>query len=243
MLAAIIQARVGSTRLPRKVFADIQGKPLIWHVVERLKRSKYLDKIIIATTTSTSDSEIVNWAKNNGIDCFRGSEKNVLERYFRTAEHFTVDTIVRITADDPFKDYQVMDKVIEKYKSMGVDLACNNYPPTYPEGLDIEVFSMNALQQAYLKVTSDYHREHVTQYFYEMNNSISIFNLSHKRNLSYLRWTIDENKDLEMARLVYQKLYKNGKIFLMNDIVDLIHKHPEIAAVNHQVVRSHMYKG
>jgi spore coat polysaccharide biosynthesis protein SpsF len=242
MIGAIIQARVGSTRLPNKVFAEIEGKPLLWHVVNRLKKSKYLDSIIIATSTNAKDEIIENWARENNILCFRGSEDNVLKRYYDTAKKCSVDVIVRITADDPFKDYEVMDQVIKKFLSENVDFACNNNPPTFPEGLDIEVFSMNAITKAYNNAKSTYEKEHVTQYFYKNPDGFNITTVLHTEDLSYLRWTIDEDKDLEMARKVYEKLFTEKQVFLMDDILELINKHTEIPRINDTVIRSTMYK-
>lgn len=242
MISAIIQARVGSTRLPNKVFAEIEGKPLLWHVVNRLRKSKYLDSIIIATTTNFKDEIIEDWARENGIQCFRGSENNVLKRYYDAAKKYDANVIVRITADDPFKDYRVMDQVIEKYLSENADFACNNNPPTFPEGLDIEVFSIEAITKAYNNAESSFEKEHVTQYFYKNPVDFKISVVSNTDDLSYLRWTIDEEKDLEMARRVYEKLFAEKQIFLMKDILELIKKHPEIPHINDTVNRSTMYK-
>jgi spore coat polysaccharide biosynthesis protein SpsF len=242
MISAIIQARVGSTRLPNKVFAEIEGKPLLWHVVNRLKKSKYLDSIIIATSTNAKDEKIENWARANNILCHRGSEDNVLKRYYDTAKKYNIDVIVRITADDPFKDYQVMDQVIKKFLSEEADFACNNKPPTFPEGLDIEVFSKNAITKAYNNAKSAFEKEHVTQYFYKNPDDFNIISVLHTDDLSYLRWTIDEDKDLEMVRKVYKKLFTGKHIFLMKDILELLEKHTEIPHINDTVNRSTMYK-
>lgn len=242
MISAIIQARVGSTRLPNKVFAEIEGKPLLWHVVNRLKKSKYLDSIIIATTLNVKDDKIEKWAEVNDVKCYRGSEENVLKRYYDAAKYFNSKTIVRITADDPFKDYQIMDEVIELFNKEKADLACNNYPPTFPEGIDIEVFGFEAIKKAIINSNTDIEKEHVTQHFYKNTNIFKISVLSYKSNLSHLRWTIDEDIDLEMARRVYRELYQNNKDFLMGDILSLIDSSPEISLINDKVARSIMYK-
>jgi spore coat polysaccharide biosynthesis protein SpsF len=242
MINAIIQARVGSTRLPSKVFAEIEGKPFLWHVVNRLKQSKYLDSIIIATTINKNDDIIASWSEENDVKCYRGSENNVLERYYEAAKHYSSETIIRITADDPFKDYQIMDAVIEKFQTEGVDFACNNNPPSYPEGIDIEVFSFEAIEKAYLNAKSTFEKEHVTQYFYKNPETFKISNLKNKENLSSLRWTVDEEKDLVMTRKVYSELFPIKEVFLMNDILELINEKPEIAAINDEVNRSVMYK-
>lgn len=242
MICAIIQARVNSTRLPNKVFANIDGKPLLWHVVNRLKKSNYLNKIIIATTTDKSDDKIENWSSNNQILCFRGSENNVLKRYYDTAKTFNSSIIVRITADDPFKDYQIIDEVIQKFLFDGADFACNNYPPTFPEGLDVEVFSFSALKKAFNNAKTDFEKEHVTQYFYKNSDDFILSKLYYKKNLSKLRWTIDTKEDLEMVRKVYGKFKNNKKVYLIDDILRIIDENPEILLINKKIKQSSMYK-
>lgn len=241
MIAAIIQARTGSTRLPNKVLKEICGKPLIWHITNRLKYSKKIDKIILATTQRISDNVLEKWAIENEIFYFRGSENDVLDRYYQAARFFRVDTIVRITADDPFKDSSIIDQVIDLYEYNKLDFAYNNNPPSFPEGLDIEVFSFDALEKAANNSVDPFEREHVTQYLYK--NS-SIFNQACLKNpidLSYLRWTIDTQKDWDMAEIIYNKLYKINNNFSMLDILDLINKEPYIATINSTVKRSAMY--
>jgi spore coat polysaccharide biosynthesis protein SpsF len=242
MISAIIQVRVSSTRLPNKVFADINGKPLLWYVVDRLKKSIYLDNIIIATTDNIADDLIQDWASENKISCFRGSESNVLKRYYDAAKNNNSTTIVRITADDPFKDYKIMDEVINKFLSKKADFGCNNFPPSYPEGLDIEVFSFSALETAYKNSVSDFEKEHVTQYFYKNRNDFKIVSIKNDTDLSNLRWTIDTKEDLEMTREVYNKFTNNKFIYLMKDILKILNENPEILEINKKVKRSIMYK-
>lgn len=242
MISAIIQARVSSTRLPNKVFAHIEGKPLLWHVVNRLKKSVYLNNIIIATSENIADDLIEDWAFKNKISCFRGSESNVLKRYYDAAKTYNSTTIVRITADDPFKDYEIMDEVINEFLSKKADFACNNFPPSYPEGLDIEVFSFYALEIAYKNSVTDFEKEHVTQYFYKNRNDFNIVSIKNKINLSNLRWTIDTIEDLEMTRKVYNKFNDNKFIYLMKDILKILNENPEILEINNKVKRSIMYK-
>lgn len=242
MINAIIQARMGSTRLPHKVMAEIMGKPLLWHVVDRLRDSKYLDLITVATSIAQYDDTIEIWARNNSIKCFRGSEENVLKRYFDAAVSTGSKIIVRITADDPFKDYNIMDSVIEKLIEEKADFACNNYPPSFPEGMDIEVFTMDALQAAFEHSNTSVEQEHVTQYFY---NNISQFKtafLTNQDNISFLRWTVDTEKDLAMTREVYRNLYKPHRKFMIDDILELIKRRPEIADINRNEKRSILYE-
>jgi spore coat polysaccharide biosynthesis protein SpsF len=241
LIAAIVQARIGSTRLPAKVFSDIKGFPLIWHVVDRLKRSKYLDEIIIATTKYTKDNRIEKWSKENDVLCFRGSEKNVLDRYYHAAKKFKADIIVRITADDPCKDYKIIDKVIELLLRTDSDYASNNRPPTYPEGMDVEVFKSTALHRTQLEASSTYDKEHVTPYMSE-ENGFTVSSQVNRENLSFHRWTIDEESDLIMMREIYEHLFVEGEIFTMDNILDLLNKHPDITLLNSQVGRSQLYR-
>lgn len=241
MIAAIVQARTGSTRLTNKVFKDLCGKPLIWHIINRLKYSKKIDKIILATTQNENDNVLEEWAIENNIPCFRGSENDVLDRYYHSAQKFNVDTIVRITADDPFKDPQIIDDVISLFVGEKLDFAYNNNPPTFPEGLDTEVFSFDALEKAFNNSTDPFEREHVTQYFYRNPSIFSQACLKNSIDLSYLRWTIDTQQDWDMAEVVYNKLYPTNENFGMSDILELINKEPYIAAINSTVKRSAMY--
>lgn len=242
MICGIIQARVGSSRLPDKIFADIVGHPLIWHIINRLRKSEYLDEIILATTLNPVDDKLESWCVENNIKCYRGDEENVLKRFYDAASLFKADIIVRITADDPFKDYLIMDAVIELFLNEDVDFACNNMPPTFPEGLDIEVFSYESIGIAFKNAKTDFEKEHVTQYFYKNPELFKIAVLKNNINLSHLRWTIDEEQDLKMAKIVYEKLSKKNKIFLMEDILELILNHPEIPLINKEINRSSMYK-
>jgi len=241
MIAAIVQARTGSTRLTNKVFKNLCGKPLIWHIINRLKYSRKIDKIILATTQNVNDNILEKWALENEVHCFRGNEDDVLDRYFQAAKYFSVDTIVRITADDPFKDSQIIDEVINLYEENNLDFAYNNSPPTFPEGLDTEVFSFNALEKASHNSIDLFEREHVTQYFYRNPLTFNQACLKNPTDLSYLRWTIDTQLDWDMAEIVYNKLYQSIENFSMSNILELINKEPYIAEINSAVKRSAMY--
>lgn len=241
MVVAIIQARLGSTRYPRKIFADLEGKPLIWHIVNRLKFSKKIDNVVLATTDTKIDDELVTWAEKEGINVFRGSENNVLERFYFTARSYSAKIIVRITADDPFKDPIIIDEVITKLLDENLDFAYNNNPATFPEGLDTEVFTFEALEKAFLTSEDDFEKEHVTQYFYRNRSKFIQSNYAYLKDISYLRWTIDTELDYQMAKKVYNLLYNEKNIFLMDDILKLLNVHPEISKINSTVKRSSMY--
>lgn len=241
--AAIIQARCGSTRFPNKVFAEICGHPLIWHVVNRLKFAKNISTIVLATTVNPLDDKLEMWATENGVKCFRGSENDVLNRYYEAAQTVSEEVIVRITADDPFKEPHIIDATIQKLNDENLDFVCNNNPPTFPEGLDCEVFTKAGLAVEEMKSTSDFEREHVTQYFYHNPTSFKMANISNSENLSYLRWTIDTETDFDMVKRIYKTLYKTDQeIFHMEEILAFLKKNPDIAKMNSNVHRSAMYQ-
>jgi spore coat polysaccharide biosynthesis protein SpsF len=241
-VVGIVQARVGSTRLPNKIFYELSGKPLIWHVIDRLKISTRLSDIVIATTDNSLDDRLELWADSNEVKLFRGSESIVLKRYYDAAVYYGADIIVRITADDPFKDAVVMDSVIDMVTNSSIDFGFNNKPVSFPEGLDIEVFTFKALEKAKLNSIDAFEQEHVTQYFHRNPSQFSMKNLSYKENLSHYRWTIDTIDDYFMSVRVYDELYKSGEIFLFPQILTLVQKKPEISLINVNVKRSLMYK-
>lgn len=240
---AIIQARCGSTRFPNKVFADIDGKPLLWHVVNRLKYTSRIDDIIVTTTTNSEDDKIVEWCRQEQVKYFRGSENDVLNRYYNTSLAFPSDVIVRITADDPFKEPNIIDMVINKLIEENYDLVTNNYPPSFPEGLDCEAFTFNVLDTMEKSTNDTFEREHVTQFVYRNPDIFKIGNVASGRQLSTYRWTIDTQKDYDMVKAIYKRRQKGRKdILLMNEILDIIEKNPEIADINSNVNRSEMYR-
>ncbi|MDR2384297.1 MAG: glycosyltransferase family protein [Tannerella sp.] len=245
MRVAIIQARCGSTRFPEKIFADICGLPLIWHVIDRLSYCTKIDKKMIATTINKSDNSLEKWAKEQCVPVFRGSENDVLNRYYRAAKSLDLkdeDIIIRITADDPFKEPALIDKVIETVEKREADFAYNNNPPTFPEGLDCEVFTMQSLETADKNATDSYEREHVTQYMYRHPEIFKGKNISQSDDLSYIRLTLDTAEDYKMTSEIYQHLFKENHLFTLIDVLRLFEKYPEIREINSAVKRSDMYK-
>ncbi|WP_418637366.1 cytidylyltransferase domain-containing protein [Winogradskyella sp.] len=241
-VVAIIQARLGSTRLPKKIFFDLSGKELLFHVVDRLRPSKYINEIVIATTNSFEDNQVENWAKINGVNCFRGSEENVLERYFYASKKFEADIVVRVTADDPFKDYRIIDEAIHILITNDYDFVCNNNPVSFPEGLDVEVLSMKALTKSFLESKFDFEKEHVTQYIHRNRDKFNIFNIKNDKNLSNLRWTIDTKEDYLFAKEVYENLFKQERFFFPEDIYKLLEEKPHLVEINGAVKKSDLYK-
>jgi spore coat polysaccharide biosynthesis protein SpsF len=242
IVAAIIQARTGSTRLPNKVFHLLNKKPMIWHVCNRLKQSKFINKIVIATTDNREDDILETWAAENNIACIRGSENNVLSRYFKAATDVHADIIVRITADDPFKDSAIIDKVINMLINEELDFACNNFPPSFPEGLDAEVFTYLALKDGFENSIDDFEKEHVTQYFYRNPVKFKIKNFSYKEDFSNLRLTVDTENDFKLAEEIYNRLYTINNFFGFDEILSLTKSNPDLFNININEDRSAMYK-
>lgn len=223
-ITAIIQARTGSTRFNNKVLKKLYNKTLLEHIIERVENSKLVNSIVVATTTNKEDDKIENLLKNTRIKVFRGSENNVLKRFYLTAKKENSDIIVRITADDPFKDPEIIDKAINILVANKYDYVSNTLKPTYPEGLDIEVFTFIALERAYLNAKLDSEKEHVTPYIWNNKNLFHVKNFENDKDLSNLRWTIDYESDFIFAKQIYEELYTKKRIFLMDDILCAIEK-------------------
>ena len=235
--AAIIQARMGSTRLPGKVMKDLKGKPVLWHVIERVKQAKNIDQIIIATTTAKRDKIIFKKAKEWGIKAYQGSEEDVLARYYEVANKYEIDTVVRITSDCPLIDPYVIDEIVEYYNKNNYTLVTNAGSDlnnrTYPRGLDTEVFSFEVLEKAYKNVEKKYQREHVTPYIYENYNDI--FYYKNNKDLSNYRLTLDTKEDFELIKILYDKLYQGEHDFYLNEIIEVLNKNKELLKINQKI--------
>lgn len=239
-IVAIIQARVGSTRLPGKVLKDICGKPMIWHVIERVKKAKLVEKVIVATTVKEEDDEIVKIAEQCGVKSFRGSEDDVLDRYYQAAKELGADVIVRVTADCPLIDPLIIDKTIEFFLKGNFSYVSNALKPTFPDGLDVEVFSFEALHKAWEKATKLSEREHVTPYIWKHPEDFKIGNFESGLDFSHLRWTVDKEEDLQFVREVYKRIGK--EFFHMEDILELLRKHRELTDINRGIRRNEGYE-
>ena len=239
---AIIQARMGSSRLPGKVMKDLCGKSVLQHVIERVQQAKYIDEIVIATTVHEQDDVIAEEAVKCGVQFYRGSENDVLERYYLAAKENKADAVVRITSDCPLIDPVVVDEVIHYYQennqcdivtNAGNDLSQR----TYPRGLDVEVFSYQALENAYDKAEEPYQREHVTPFIYE--NSPHVCFYKNHFDLSGYRWTLDTDEDFELISQVYEHLYKGNHDFYLLDVINLLSKYPELVEINKHIEQKH----
>jgi spore coat polysaccharide biosynthesis protein SpsF len=241
-IAAIVQARMGSTRLPGKTLVDICGRPLLEHIIERVKQSRYVNVIVVATTTNLEDDQIVQDCERLGVRTFRGNDLDVLDRFYQCAVRFDAEAIVRITADDPFKDPKIIDCAINTLSAGSYDYVSNTIRPTYPDGLDVEVFTSMALSKAWREAQKPSEREHVTPYIWKNPQIFRLKNLENDHDLSHLRWTLDTAEDLAFAREVYKRLYVPGQLFLMADILELLRCEPDLALLNSFLERNAGYK-
>jgi len=241
-ILGIIQARMGSTRLPGKMMKIIEGKPLIWHVVNRVKEANTINQIVIATTEKKDDEILLKKAEEYGIEGFVGSENDVLDRFFKSAKKYNGDIIVRLTGDCPLLDPRVIDKVIKIYLDNEYDYVSNVLKPTYPDGLDVEVFSFNTLVKVWkeAELTSD--REHVTTYIRNTcPDKFKTKNVENDKDLSNLRWTVDQEEDLKFVRKIYSNLSDKKFPFYMEDVLRLLNKNPELKEINTGIQRDEGY--
>jgi glutamate-1-semialdehyde aminotransferase/spore coat polysaccharide biosynthesis protein SpsF (cytidylyltransferase family) len=225
-VVAIIQARMGSSRFPGKSLADLCGRPMLWRVFERARRAEGVDNVVIATTDRPADNELAQFCSANNIPCFRGSEEDVLDRFYRTAQKFQADTVVRITADCPLIDPKMIGKVLARYLQGNWDYVSNALRYTYPDGLDVEAFSFAALQQAWREAKRPSDREHVTPYLRVGN--FRVCNVENERPFAPgipRRWTVDYPSDLDFVRLVYECVGEEGDF---EAVLNLLERDPEL---------------
>jgi spore coat polysaccharide biosynthesis protein SpsF len=233
----MIQTRIGSSRLPNKVLELIENQAMISHVINRVKKIKNIDQIILITTTQSEDKQLLNIAKEHDIQYFQGSVDDVLDRHFQCAVIFNADPIIRITSDCPLIDPEVSSKILEYYLQNNYDYVSNTITPTYPDGLDTEIFSFKALSKAHIESNLPSEREHVTTYFTKNPKKFRIKNFPNTVDLSKFRWTVDRTQDLDFVRRIYNYMAPKT-IFSMNDVLDIIKKYHELSKINDQIMRN-----
>jgi spore coat polysaccharide biosynthesis protein SpsF len=246
MIAAIIQARMGSTRLPGKVLMHLAGKPVLWHIVARLQHAARLDQICVATSVENEDDCIEEACRNWNVPVFRGSRDDVLSRYYECAKHTGMhagknDYIVRITADCPFVDPSIVDILIENAVNGHYDYMSNTDPPTFPDGLDVEVFRFDVLKTAFKEARLASEREHVTPYI-RKNKNVSKYNVTHSPDLSTVRLTLDTSEDYHVIAMIYDALYREGDRITLEDVLKLLDSRIDIPAINAQYNRNEGYE-
>lgn len=234
---ATIEARMRSSRLPGKVLLPVAGKPLLEHLVERLRRVPSLDEIVMATTIGGTDAPLVRLSSQLGIGCFRGSEQDVLGRVADAARTFQADVIVEITSDCPLIDPGIVERCIRKYLETGADYVSNALKPSYPMGMNAQVFARHTLEEVSRLTHDPADREHVSLYIYSHPEKYRLLNVaaSQQHTRPKLRLTLDTIEDYEVISAIFGSLYTDKKDFDLSDILTFLDSHPEIAAINARV--------
>lgn len=257
---AIIQARMSSSRLPGKVLLDIVGQPMLSRVFERVRRASSIDQVVVATTLESSDDAIENFCKERQYPCFRGSLQDVLDRYYQAARLFKADVVVRITADCPVIDPQLIDKTVAAFWGRPdwrtalergeeltpvYDFAANRLPPpwkrTYPIGLDVEVCSFTGLERAWREAVEPHQREHVMPYFYDQEGRFRYTVLNYEQDFGNMRWTVDTPQDLELIRKIYAH-FGGRDDFSWLEILDLFMKDESLSRINADTPHKNLYE-
>ena len=230
-LGIIIQARMGSDRLPGKTLNKIDShNTILDYVINQIKYSKYSENIIVATTQNTEDDKIIEKLQDSSVETFRGSSQDVLDRYYQCAKYFSLDHIVRITADNPLIDPEILDMVIRKYLDEKPDYASNALVRTFPYGTEIEIFNFKTLEKIWNDAERTSEREHVTVYVKHNPKKFKILDISNDQNISHLRWTVDRENDLRLIRLIVEKI--DNRPILLHHILELFEKEPELEKIN-----------
>ena len=241
-IVAIIQARMGSTRLPGKVLKDLAGETVLARVARRTRRAKLLDEVVVATTTEPNDDVIVRESERLRVAYFRGDEADVLDRYYCAAREFTADAIVRITSDCPLIDPELIDTTIDAFLKEKADYATNALIITYPRGLDVEVFTTPALAHTWDAANEAYQRTHVTPFMYENPARFKIVSLTSEKDYSMYRWTLDTEEDLELLREIYRRFAGSDGMH-WHEVLSQVMTHPELAELNSNVRQKALREG
>lgn len=243
-ITAIIQARMSSTRLPGKVLLEIENEPMLYHVIKQVRASKIIKGVIIATTTEREDDVIAEYCKKNGIKCFRGSKKDLLDRYYRCAKKFNCNPIVRITSDCPLIDPTIIDKVIRKFLKGSYDYVANNLEKVdnkwqnatcnFPQGMTVEVSRYKALEKAWNEAKKPSEREHVFPYVQFNPKLFKVSNLKNKVDLAFIRCAVDRKNDLSFVREIFKRIPKRKKFVSIKDIMKIVTKEPDLVKINNK---------
>lgn len=236
-VVAIIQARMRSTRLPGKVLLKVLNKELLILLIERVKKVKGIDEIVIATSNLKDDDPIFELCEKNSVECFRGPEENVLERYFFAAKKYGAQIVVRLTADSPLLDPDICSQLIEILKNhwLSYDYVSNSLERSFPRGVEPEVFKFSALEDAHQNASLPGHFEHVTPYILTHPQKFKCFNLKNAVDYSYHRWTVDTPEDFELIKRIFEELYPGKPDFRMKDVLQLFEAHPDWLLINKDI--------
>lgn len=237
-ILAIIQARIGSTRLPGKVLRELEGKTVLERVIERVSASRCIDQVVVATTDKRDDLKLVEICERIGTGVFCGSENDVLDRYYKAADFFGACQVVRITSDCPLMDPRVIDAVVGLHREKDADYTSNTLKETFPDGEDVEVMSFLALEKAWKEAELASEREHVTPYLRKHPELFKHASLVNGTDLSKKRWTLDNWEDYLFIQRIFKELHGKKALFGMEEVLSLLAEHPEIEEMNHHIGRN-----
>lgn len=237
----IIQARVGSTRLPNKVLKQLAGRPMLQFIIERVKYAKTIDGFLVATTNKERDNAIEELCKLLHINCYRGSENDVLDRYYQAAKIYSPQNVIRITADCPLIDPEIIDKIVSVHMAGNYDYTSNTLVETYPDGLDTEVMRYTALEKAWENALLSSEREHVTPYI-KFKGDFRKFSVERIPSLADKRWTVDTERDFIFISKICDSLFSEKELFLIEDILRYIDNNQQIENINRGIKRNEGYQ-
>lgn len=237
MILAVLQARLSSTRLPGKVLKDVHDEPMILRQIERISQSRLIDKLVVATSTEPSDDALVELLQSADIEVRRGPLHDVVARFETVVGEYHPTAIVRLTADCPLTDSNVIDEVIREHVGSAADYTSNTLERTFPDGLDVECFSADAFERMRQSELSDDEREHVTMAFYSHPDTYVLHSVTQANDVSGLRWTVDVHNDLEFVRQVYRDLYDENDNFGQFEILGFLEKNPELSRKDEHYAR------
>lgn len=239
---AILQARISSSRLPGKVLLPLLGEPMLFRQIERIRRAGRIDQLVVATSIDRSDNALVEACAARGIPCARGSLDDVLDRFVQCALTYRPETIVRLTGDCPLADPRLMDAMLQEFETGSYDYLANVSPPTFPDGLDVEVIRFSSLLEAHTEARLPSEREHVTPFLRSRPERFRLGNYTAEVDRSGLRWTVDEAQDLEFVRAVYELLYPADPEFSTEDVFRLLESNPRLQLLNSRLERNEGFR-
>ncbi len=237
---AIVQARLGSSRLPGKVLADVHGAPLLARMLERLRAARTLAAIVVAVPDGETDAPLRDVVRTLGVECFAGSEHDVLSRYAGAASRYGADPVVRLTADCPLIDPMLVDECVTTFLESGSDYC--SLGGSFPDGLDTEVVSASVLGRAHAEARLRSEREHVTPFIWKRPDTFRCTTVAFPERLGFLRWTVDEPRDLALVRAVFERLHRTDRVFGWREVADLLAREPELVALNGGIERNEGYR-
>jgi spore coat polysaccharide biosynthesis protein SpsF (cytidylyltransferase family) len=233
-IVGIVQARTNSSRLPKKVLADIEGKPLIWHIVNRLKQVQNISDVVISTTVNDADKQLCRFADSENIPYYAGSEYDILDRLYQTGKKFDSTILIKVNGDCPLIDPTIINRGLDLYlaSEKAPDLVVNSLKNTYPDGTQFGIFNFKTLSKLWSQIQDRFWREFIYMYLVENTNKFQIRNVENDIDLSHLRWVVDYPEDLEFVRAVYGRLYKKNPTFLIPNILSVLEKNPDLVKIN-----------